>query len=162
MNYKKSALVVLGIIFVLIFAGCKTKKTPAQDDSFIAEENVKSIKQKSGADIDLTVLSKTAAYAQNFNILTDGQEYESKTIKIQGNFFSNYEEQFNKRFYSCLFYDATACCQIGLNFIWLGEHSYPEDYPDEGSEIEIMGKYVHHMEGELDYYCIECDSIKQL
>ena len=117
---------------------------------------------KSTVDLDLTAFSKTAAYAQIFDMIIDGDSYAGKIVKLQGEFYSNIEEQFNKRFYSCVIYDATACCQVGLNFIWTGEHSYPLDYPAEGSRIEIQGQYIHGHEGEMDYFYVECNEVKPL
>ena len=35
--------------------------------------------------------------------------------------------------------DATACCAQGIEFVLAGEHTYPDDYPELGSEIVIHG-----------------------
>ena len=45
--------------------------------------------------------------------------------------------------------DATACCAQGMEFVLTDEYSYPDDYPDEGSEITVMAVFDTYQEGNL-------------
>jgi len=56
--------------------------------------------------------------------------------------------------------DATACCQQGLEFIWNGAHAYPDDYPEQESEIEITGVFQSYQEGSSTYYYLLVDDVK--
>ena len=62
-------------------------------------------------------------------------------------------------YHACVIPDATACCAQGIEFIWAGEHAWPEDYPEEAADIVVTGrlelyeedgvKYLHLVDAEL-------------
>ena len=58
-------------------------------------------------------------------------------------------------YYACIIQDATACCQQGLEFVWGdGSHVYPDEYPTENTEVEVVGTfetYKDNPDDEFDY-----------
>ena len=81
---------------------------------------------------------------------------------MSGNYYSTYLEDTKNTYYFVVISDATACCQQGIEFIWSGEHSDPEDYPEEGAEIEVTGVFGSYQEQDQTYYCLAVDEMKQL
>lgn len=92
-------------------------------------------------DIDLTKMSITMIYSQIFNMLIMPEEYVDKTIKVKGAFEIYPNEDNEIDFFTLTVMDATACCKEGIDFIWAGNHTYPDDYPEQGQEITITGNY---------------------
>lgn len=92
-------------------------------------------------DLDLTKMSATMIYSTVFDMLIMPEEYVGINIKVKGNFQAFVNEQTGDRYFSIIIPDATACCQQGIEFVWLGDHVYPDDYPVSGEEITIVGNY---------------------
>ena len=43
--------------------------------------------------------------------------------------------------------DAMACCSQGIEFVWGdGSHTYPDEYPEQGSEVVVIGEFETYME----------------
>ena len=63
------------------------------------------------------------------------------------------QEYNGARLYACIVQDATACCSQGLEFEMAEELVYPDDYPDPGTEITVVGTFDSYKE-EIDgnYY----------
>ena len=47
--------------------------------------------------------------------------------------------------------DATACCSQGIEFVLAGEHTFPDDYPNENAIITVTGLFDTYQEGEYRY-----------
>ncbi len=102
-------------------------------------------------DIDLTKMSDTFVYAQVFNMMVDPEAYIGKMIRISG-WFGVYIDSVTGNIYtSCVIPDATACCSQGLEFVWEGDHVYPDDYPALGTTLTVTGTFGTYMEGEYMY-----------
>ncbi|MCR4734485.1 MAG: hypothetical protein K5829_05730 [Treponema sp.] len=125
-----------------------------EGNSIDKPENEKQVSEKSTkVDVDLTKMSATMIYAEVFNMLIDPESYINKTIKMKGDFQVFTNETNTERYYAVVIQDATACCQQGIEFIWEGEHNYPEDYPPIGQEITVTGSYkVAYMDDGLEYH----------
>lgn len=54
-----------------------------------------------------------------------------------------YEKMFNA--------GANRCCSQGLEFVLTGKHTYPDDYPELGSEITVSGTFELYEEGDNRY-----------
>ncbi len=113
-------------------------------------------------DVDLTALSSTMVYAEVYNMMTDPDAYMGKTIKMSGQYYSSYFEETEQYYFFVVISDATACCQQGIEFIWNGEHTYPEDYPEDGTEVEVTGVFGSYQELDQTYYCLTVDDITRL
>ena len=101
------------------------------------------------ADIDLTLLSGTMVYSEVSQMVYNPEEFLGKTVKMQGT-FAIYEGE-TRNYYACLISDATACCANGIEFEWAGDHTYPDDYPELGTEITVVGTFDMYEEDGFQY-----------
>lgn len=103
-------------------------------------------------DVDMTNLSSTMLYSEVFNMVIMPEEYENKVLKIKGNFAVYVNKESGEKYFSVIIPDATACCQQGIEFVWVGNHHYPEDFPKIGQEITVTGLYkIIDTENGLQY-----------
>lgn len=118
-------------------------------------------------DVDLTQLSSTMVYAQVFDMLVSPDTYQGKTIKMRGN-FTQYEAPEGspvlnpgQQYFACVITDALACCSQGIDFELKGNPSYPEDYPELGSEITVVGTFQQIDKNGYSYTCITNASLEE-
>ena len=109
-------------------------------------------------DVDLTVLSSTMVYSEVYNMLyNDPAHYLGKTVKAKGT-FSIYQLvtdgvlQPDPVAYACIIADATACCAEGMEFVLEGDYTYPDDYPELGAEITVIGEFQSYEENGMTWY----------
>lgn len=115
-----------------------------------------------GVDVDLTALSSTMVYAEVYQMMMEPESYVGKTVKMRGNYYANFYEGTQRYYHFAVIADATACCSQGLEFLWQGTHSYPEDYPAEQAEIEITGVFESYEEEGNTYYHVVTDGVQVL
>ena len=102
-------------------------------------------------DVDLTTLSSTMVYSEVYNMMYEPDRYVGKRIKMDGQ-FAVYEDPNTGAVYTaCIIMDATACCSQGLEFVLAGEKTYPDDYPELGSEITVTGVFQLYDENGTTY-----------
>lgn len=128
-------------------------------DQLQEDENTGSSDDPS-VDIDLTKLSSTMVFSEVYNMMVSPEQYMGKMVKAEGSFQVYQDPDTKKNYYAVVIADATACCQQGLEFIWNGEHAYPDDYPEQESEIEITGVFQSYQEGSSTYYYLLVDDVK--
>lgn len=109
-------------------------------------------KSSAKGDVDLTKMSSTMIYAEVYNIMMEPEEYVGRRIKMRGQFQVDYGRTKEENRYSVIIADATACCAQGLMFVLAGEHVYPDDYPEVGSEITVEGEFQLYDKEEYFYY----------
>ena len=109
-------------------------------------------------DVDLTVLSSTMVYSEVYNMLyNDPAHYLGKTVKARGT-FSIYQLvtdgvlQPDPVSYACIISDAAACCAEGMEFVLEGDLTYPDDYPELGTEITVIGEFQSYEENGMTWY----------
>ena len=102
-------------------------------------------------DIDLTELSSTLIYSEVYNMMMVPEDYIGKTVRMQGDFYTFYDEALKQYFFACVIQDATACCAQGIEFVLAGDYTYPEDYPEEGSYIKVAGIFDTYEDEEYIY-----------
>ncbi len=115
-------------------------------------EAAPAVKRDPGAvDVDLTQLSSTMVYSEVYAMMVEPEQYVGKTVKMRGLFAT--QEYNGERLYACVVQDATACCAQGLEFETAEKLNYPDDYPEPGSEITVVGTFDSYQE-EVDgnYY----------
>jgi len=143
----KRNIPVLILITCILLTGCSRSKK--QEISFDlndlpSQAKLSQTKQNLNqeVDVDLTKMSTTMVYAEVFNMLIMPEEYEGKVIKAKGNFNVFTNENNGEQYYAILIKDATQCCQEGIEFVWPGEHKFPDDYPEKNQEIIITGTFT--------------------
>ena len=109
-------------------------------------------------DVDLTVLSSTMVYAEVYNMLyNDPESYLGKTVRARGE-FSIYQLvvdgvlQPDPVAYACIIADAAACCAEGMEFVLKDDLAYPDDYPEPGAEITVIGEFQSYEENGMTWY----------
>ena len=119
-------------------------------DNLSTEKEV-SASSQDGIDIDLTALSSTMVYSEVYNMMAIPEDYIGKTVKMDGIFSSFCDDSTGKYYYACIIMDATACCSQGIEFELEGEHKYPDDYPEVGEQVCVVGTFDTYKEGEYTY-----------
>ncbi len=106
-------------------------------------------------DYDLTKMDSDMVYATVFQMMSAPQQYEGKTFRMDGLYYSIYYETTDKYYHYCIIQDALACCAQGMEFVWGdGSHQYPEEYPAEEAEIIVEGIFETYREdGDDNLYC---------
>lgn len=103
-------------------------------------------------DIDLTVMSATMVYSEVYNMLLYPENYVGKTVKMEGAYSYYYDDEMNCYYYGCIIKDATACCAQGLEFVPGDKYVFPDDFPNEGENVVVVGVFDTYEEGDY-YYC---------
>lgn len=119
-------------------------------------------KKATKVDVDLTKMSTTIVYSQLFNMIAEPERYLGKTVKIKGT-FASYDlppEFGRKKAFAVVILDATACCQQGIEFVWPGEHTFPDDFPEPGKDITVTGLYKIIESDGITYNYLEASSIE--
>ena len=111
-------------------------------------------------DLDLTKMSATMIYSTIFDMLVMAEDYVDKNIKVTGWFETYTDPQTGELYYAVVVPDATACCQQGLEFVWIGEHKYPEDFPEVGQDITVTGVYKMIETNGVTYTYLEASKVE--
>ena len=114
----------------------------------------------SKVDLDLTKMSATMIYSTIFDMLIMPEDYVDKNIKLSGWFETYMDTKSGELYYSVLVPDATACCQQGLEFVWKGNHAYPDDFPKPGQNITVTGIYKMIENDGVTYTYLEANSVE--
>lgn len=113
-----------------------------------------------GIDVDLTKMSSIMVYSEVYNMMVEPETYIGKTIKIQGPYYASYWDQTDNYYHYVIIEDATACCTQGLEFIWdNNEHQFPDEYPEDYTEVEIIGTFNKYEEEGQEFYYIAANDI---
>ena len=151
----------------------KTETTESDKASSNVESNkdaedtiseAKDVRNTDGTvDYDLTQMSSDMVYATVYQMMVAPEEYEGKTFRIEGNFYATYYEAAKKYYFYCIIQDATACCAQGMEFVWEdGSHIYPNEYPEDNTEIVVEGTFeTYKEEGDQNLYCRLSNAILQ-
>lgn len=139
---KKLILIISALVLVAVLTACGGK-TVATGTTETAAKAAQSI------DVDLTQMSSTMIYSEVQNMMLKPADYVGKTVRMQGAF--SVSEIGENRYFACIIKDATACCAQGIEFDWAGDHSYPADYPKDGSDITVTGEFTTYNEGQQQY-----------
>jgi len=139
---KKTLSVLLCFVTLLFVSACgKSTSEPVVTAETAAPAPGNAV------DVDLTKLSSTMVYSEVYAMMTEPENYMGKTVKMHGNFAT--QEYNGQRLYACIVQDATACCAQGLEFEPESTLSYPDDCPEPGTEITVIGTFDSYKE-EVD------------
>lgn len=111
--------------------------------------------QDTDIDYDLTQMGSDMIYATVYQLMVNPNDYIGKTIKMNGLYYAAYYEPTGQYYHYCIIKDATACCAQGMEFVWdNGNHKYPDDYPEDYSEITVTGTFETYQEdNDSNLYC---------
>ena len=102
-------------------------------------------------DYDLPSLSSSMVYSTVFSMMQTPERFVGKTVKMQGIFAYYRDDTSGNEYFACIISDATACCSQGLEFRPSEHAKYPEDYPELGSEITVIGEFDTYLENGYIY-----------
>ena len=108
-------------------------------------------KSNGDIDVDLTILDSNIVYAQVFDMLNNPDNYMGQKVKAKGTFAYTTDPSTDGEYFAVFIADASACCQQGLEFEWEGDHTYPDDYPQIGQDITVVGTFNTYTEGSYMY-----------
>ena len=115
---------------------------------------------ESDVDVDLTKMSSTIVYSEVYNMLAYPERYIGKTVRVSGEYYASYYEETGAYYHYVIIADAAACCEQGMEFIWdEGAHSYPEEYPEDFTPVEIVGTFGMYEEDGYEYCYLATDDI---
>ena len=135
----------------------KEQETP--DEQQTPEEPEQTQTSADGVDVDLTVLSSTMVYSEVYNMLYFyPEDYYGKNVKMTGQF--NVYQWVDESgvvadmpvAYACIISDATACCAEGMEFVLKDDLAYPDDYPELGAEIIVIGEFQSYEENGMTWH----------
>jgi len=159
-----------------ISAGDDTKaETPEQkedsvDINEVADEPVPAADSGAGkqeesaaetikADVDLTALSSTMIFAEMSNMMKNPNSYIGKTVRMKGLYYAFYYEDTDVYHHFIIVQDSAACCSQGMEFRLLGWQTYPDDYPEDYSFVEVNGVFGSYDVLDKTYYCVEAEEM---
>ena len=159
---KKIFYLFLAIVLVVSLSACgkdepsqntqnSTKEPQITDSQPQASDDLSTPQTSNDLDVDLTKLSSTMVYSEVYNMMYTPADYIGKTVKMKGQFAYYEDPETKTQYFACIIADATACCSQGLEFSLTGEYTYPNDYPELGSEITVTGTFEVYTENGYQY-----------
>lgn len=125
-----------------------------------AETQLPEMANEDGIDVDLSKMSGTMAYAEVYNMMVYPEDYIGKTIRISGPYYASYLEDTDMYYHYVIITDATACCESGIEVIWdNNEHVYPDEYPENMTEVVATGIFNTYEENGYTYGYIAVDGL---
>ena len=76
-------------------------------------------------------------YSEVYNMMDSPENYLGKTVRMRGPFA--FAEGDGRYYFACIISDATSCCAQGIEFIPRDERVFPDEYPEKGKEITVVG-----------------------
>ena len=131
---KKRLLILFLCITAVLMMYCTTPRTAAGEETRV--------------DLDLSCLSGTVVYAQVYNMMYEPEAYVNKVIRVAGYYSAYEDEETGMVYHACVIPDATACCAQGLEFVRKGDYEWPDEYPMDGVDITVTGRFEVYEEGE--------------
>lgn len=130
-------------------ASTEQTDTQAENEPATEAEN-KEQPEYTAIDVDLTALSSTMVYSEVYNMMYYPDDYRGKVVKMHGVYNAYEDSTTGETYYACIISDATACCAQGMEFL-PPALVYPDDFPEQGTEVTITGVYETYTEGEYMY-----------
>ena len=116
-------------------------------------------RETNGVDVDLTILSGTMVFAKLNSMMENPDDYLGQTIKIRGPYDAFLYERTGVFYTYVLIEDNAACCLQRLEFILSGQNTFPDDFPERETMIELEGVFESYDEQNQTYYYIAVDEI---
>ena len=148
MKNRLFIVLILCLIFILT-AGCSAEKSPGKGSNAEASE----------IDIDLLELGYMMAYAQFMDMIDKPNNYLGKTVRVKGPYGYYYSETTDMYYHYVMIMDNAACCLLNVEFILNGDHIYPDDYPEDDTEIEVTGIFESFERAGFTIYYLAVDEI---
>jgi len=111
-------------------------------------------------DVDLTRLSETVAAAEFSNILANSGNYIGQTIRVSGEYFSVYINEFGRLAHYVTVMQGDACCPPeGFEFKLTDERVSDGDFPEQNTMIEVTGVLGRYEELGFAFLFLSVDEV---
>lgn len=100
--------------------------------------------KESDVDFDLSLMGPDMVFATVMNFIMNPNDYEGKSVRVFGNYYTLHDEITGLDYQYCLIKDAQQCCAQGLEFV-LKDAS--EGYPAQESYVTVEGIFETYTEG---------------
>lgn len=125
---------------------------PLNDTESDSIEQEIQVADGQSVNIDLTEMGSDMVYATVYQMMVNPDEYIGKKIRMSGQYKADFYEESQKCYHFVIISDATACCEQGIEFVWdNGEHVYPDEYPEENTEVIVSGTFETYSENGTMY-----------
>lgn len=124
----------------------ETLKETSEDEP---EEESAETAEEEDIDVDLTTLSSTMVYSEVYNMMVKPDDYIGKTVKMTGMYSYYHDDATGNDYHACIIQDATACCAQGIEFTTTDDFKYPDDYPEMGDDVTVIGRFDIYYEGDF-------------
>lgn len=106
-------------------------------------------------DYDLSKMDSNMVYSIVWQMMSNPEEYIGKSFRVKGLYTASWYEPTQQYYHYVVIEDAQACCAQGVEFVWEdGNHVYPEEYPTEETQVEVVGVFeTYTEEGDEYLYC---------
>lgn len=155
MRVSKVLVIITTIMTMMFFTSCSKEDTTISDNGSVINTGIVPTKAEDGIDVDLTQLSSTMLYSEVYNMVMYPDEYIGKVVKAEGYFNVSTNTNTGKKYFMVQIDDAEACCSQGMEFELEGDYSYPEDYPEVGTDITVIGTFNTYIENEYTFINLE-------
>ena len=127
--------------------------SPMEQDAEAAVDSPKNqqMEKDRPIDMDLSTISGTVVYSQVYDMMMQPETYLGQRIRMKGAFSYYQDPDTQQEYFAVVIADATACCAQGIEFVWEGEHTYPQDYPPLETEITVTGTFDTYEENGYSY-----------
>ena len=144
---KKIVWIAAVLALALALTACASGKSAGTPEAAATQ----MAPEEAPIDLDLSALSGTVVYSQVYQMMTTPEEYTDAIVRVRGNFNYYQDPETKTEYFAVLIEDASACCAQGVEFVWAGEHVYPKDYPELGTEITVTGRFGTYEEDGYVY-----------
>lgn len=109
-------------------------------------------------------MNSDMVYATVYQMMVEPEQYEGKTIRIDGIYYISKDEATGNTYHFCVIKDVLACCAQGLEFVRKNEEELSdEDYPEQETEIIVQGTFETYKEpNDETLYCRITDADMQI
>lgn len=151
MRVNKVIFTITTIIITMFIASCTNEDVASNEEQSIINQDIVKSKTDDGIDVDLTELSSTMIYSEVYNMMMCPDDYAGKIVKASGYFNVATDTNTGKKYFTVFVADAGACCTQGIEFELEGDNSYPEDYPELGEDITVIGTFSSYEDDGVTY-----------
>ena len=151
---------VLSCLLLLSCIGCGNQAVAQPGGNAVVQDPAGA--EAVHADVDLTALSSTMAYAEVTHIMENPEDYLGKSIRMRGPYYASYFEGTGLYYHYVLVEDTAACCVQGLEFVWDGDAADTVGYPDELEPVEVLGVFGSYEELGRTYYRLTANEVEML
>jgi hypothetical protein len=113
-------------------------------------------------DVDLSAMNSNMTMAALNNIYMAPKDFIGKTIRLNGRYASEYNQNAGTIQHFLLVGSGDDCCVAWVRAVLNSSFINPGDYPSERSWVRMTGVFDRIEEDGYAYYCLSISDIAQL